>query len=174
MADGGNVTCMIVVPRAPQRDARVAHALAPATLPTPAQAAPPTRRRGLSPRALERALGFIERRLGEGFSLDELARTVAISRFHFARQFRQSTGCSPMAYLLKLRIARACEQLHAGQACIADTAAQLGFFDQSHFTRTFRRVTGMTPRAYARAGNTIAAMDVATAMIDIPQGVHRV
>lgn len=174
MADGGNVTCMILVPQAPQRDAYVMHALAPASLPQPQQAAAPTRRRGLSPRALERALGFIERRLGEGFSLDELARTVAISRFHFARQFRQSTGCSPMAYLLKLRIARACEQLHAGHACIADTAAQLGFFDQSHFTRTFRRVTGMTPRAYARARNPDAAPRAGALMIDILQGMHRV
>lgn len=149
-ADGGNVTCIIAVRQPAPVHAQPA--LAPAALPdTAARPSSPQRRRGLSPRALERALSFIERRLGDGFSLDELADTVSISRFHFARQFRQSTGFSPMAYLLHRRIACACEQLRAGPACIADTAAQLGFFDQSHFTRTFRRLTGMTPRAYARA-----------------------
>lgn len=106
---------------------------------------------GLSARALSRALAFIEQRMCDGFTLDELARTAAISRFHFARQFRVSTGYSPMGYLLHRRIEQACDALRRDCGCIADIAAGLGFFDQSHFTRTFRRVTGMTPRAWAKA-----------------------
>ena len=55
-----------------------------------------------------------------------------------------------MAFLLRLRIARAQDMLHAGNRRIAEIAAALGFFDQSHFARTFRRLTGQSPREYAR------------------------
>jgi AraC family transcriptional regulator len=110
------------------------------------------RRRGLNRRALTRALAYIEAHLGEEISLGDLAGAAAISRFHFARLFRASTGHSPMAFLLRLRIARAQDMLHAGNRRIAEIAAALGFFDQSHFARTFRRLTGQSPREYARRG----------------------
>lgn len=109
-----------------------------------------SRRRGLSRRALTRALAYIEAHLGDEVSLDDLAGAASISRFHFARLFRASTGHSPMAFLLRLRIARAQDMLHAGNRRIAEIAAALGFFDQSHFARTFRRLTGQSPREYAR------------------------
>ncbi|MBB5209264.1 AraC family transcriptional regulator [Chiayiivirga flava] len=147
MADGGHVTDAIACPGAPAPG----HALPPASLPgVPASAATP-HGRGLPPRALQRALAYIDAHLGDTFTLDDLARTVAISRFHFARLFRQSTGFSPMAYLLHARVERACTLLRRQRVGIADAAALLGFFDQSHFTRTFRRITGTTPRAYAVA-----------------------
>ncbi|MGH8933273.1 MAG: AraC family transcriptional regulator [Egibacteraceae bacterium] len=38
---------------------------------------------------------YITEHLAERISLDELAATVALSRFHFARRFRQSFGASP-------------------------------------------------------------------------------
>ncbi|HUD41701.1 MAG TPA: AraC family transcriptional regulator [Dokdonella sp.] len=110
----------------------------------------PARRRGLNRRALTRALAYIEAHLGEEVGLDDLAGAAAISRFHFARLFRASTGHSPMAFLLRLRIARAQDMLRAGNRRIAEIAAALGFFDQSHFARTFRRLTGQSPREYAR------------------------
>ena len=53
-------------------------------------------RRGLSRRALNRACSFIAENLGERFTLDDLAREAGVSRFHFARLFRVSTGDSPI------------------------------------------------------------------------------
>ena len=66
-----------------------------------------TARRGLTRRNLARACSYIENNLGTNFTLDELARAVGISRFHFSRLFRESTGESPMGYSLRLRIERA-------------------------------------------------------------------
>ena len=53
--------------------------------------------------------------------------------------------------------------LAGGVACIAATAAALGFFDQSHFTRTFRRATGLPPRAFSRQARHAAAARAVTA-----------
>jgi AraC-like DNA-binding protein len=106
--------------------------------------------RGLSRRALTRACSFIAENLGERFTLDDLARQAGVSRFHFARLFRVSTGESPMAYLLKSRIERAKQMLLHDDRPVCEIAAALGFCDQSHLTRTFRRMTGRTPRQFAR------------------------
>lgn len=106
--------------------------------------------RGLSRRTLNRACSFIAENLGERFTLDDVARQAGVSRFHFARLFRVSTGDSPMAYLLKSRIERAKQMLLQDDRPVCEIAAALGFCDQSHLTRTFRRLTGLTPREFAR------------------------
>lgn len=105
---------------------------------------------GLSAGALKRARTFMEANLGESLTLDDLAGAAGVSRFHFARLFRVSTGSSPMNYLMKQRIARAQLLLLRGDRSVCDIAAALGFCDQSHFSRTFRRMTGRTPREFVR------------------------
>ena len=109
-----------------------------------------TARRGLSRRTLALACSYMEDNLGKNFTLDELARAVGISRFHFSRLFRESTGKSPMGYSLRLRIERAKEMLLESDRRMSEIAVTLGFFDQSHFSRTFRRMTGISPGKYAR------------------------
>ena len=109
-----------------------------------------TARRGLTRRNLARACSYMEDNLGTNFTLDELARAVGISRFHFSRLFRESTGESPMGYSLRLRIERAKEMLLQNDLRMSEIAVTLGFFDQSHFSRTFRRMTGISPGKYAR------------------------
>lgn len=106
--------------------------------------------KGLDARALQRALDFIDRHLGQHLSLEQLARSVPISRYHFARRFRCSTGLSPMVYLMHARIERAIQRIGMHDGSMADMASELGFSDQSHFTRVFRKIVGSTPGAYAR------------------------
>ncbi|HEY0683249.1 MAG TPA: AraC family transcriptional regulator [Steroidobacter sp.] len=105
---------------------------------------------GLSPRALQRALAFMEANIGKRLTLAEIAASAAVSRFHFARLFRVTTGHSPMEFLMRARIARSQFLLEGGNTSICAVAAALGFCDQSHFTRTFRRLIGMAPREYLR------------------------
>jgi AraC family transcriptional regulator len=105
--------------------------------------------RGLSRRALIQACTYMENNIGESFLLNDLAKAAGVSRFHFARLFRVSTGESPMRYLLRLRIERATEMLERGEQRICEIAAMLGFSDQSHFSRTFRRITGDSPKVFA-------------------------
>jgi transcriptional regulator GlxA family with amidase domain len=106
---------------------------------------------GLSAAALRRACRFMEANLGDSLTLDDLAGAAGVSRFHFARLFRVSTGSSPMNYLMQQRIARSQLLLLRRDRSICDIAAALGFCDQSHFSRTFRRMTGQTPREFVRS-----------------------
>ena len=92
----------------------------------------------------------MEDNLGKNFTLDELCRAVGISRFHFARLFRESTGERLMGYSVRLRIERAKAMLSQSDRRISEIAVTLGFFDQSHFSRTFRRMTGISRGRYMR------------------------
>lgn len=118
----------------------------------PEQAATPAASisRGLSRQALSRASGFMQQKLGERITLPEVAAAACVSRAHFARMFRVSTGVTPMAYLMQLRVARAKQMIADRRQPICDIAVALGFCDQSHFSRVFRRMTGLPPRSYAR------------------------
>jgi transcriptional regulator GlxA family with amidase domain len=114
--------------------------------------APAARAPSLSPRALARVRTYVDAHLRDTITLTDLAAAACISRFHFARLFRASTGASPMQYVRHARVAAAKTMLAQENPSICAVAVELGFFDQSHFTRTFRRVTGMPPGRFKRPG----------------------
>ncbi|MHA7666937.1 helix-turn-helix domain-containing protein [Mycolicibacterium sp. HS_4_1] len=91
---------------------------------------------------------YVEAHLGEPITLDGLAAAVSLSRFHFARRFRQSTGTSPHDFVLRQRVERAKMLVTRTSAPLLDIATRCGFSDQSHMTRVFNRYVGMTPGQY--------------------------
>jgi AraC family transcriptional regulator len=106
---------------------------------------------GLAPRKLEQARAFIAGNLGRSVHVDEIAAHVGLSPFHFARMFKASTGESPHACVLRLRIEEAMRLLAEGDEPLAGIALRVGFRTQAHFTGVFHRQVGVTPRAYRRS-----------------------
>lgn len=86
--------------------------------------------------------------LSEKITLDELAALCALGRFQFLRQFKQTIGMTPHAWLLRLRLEHACGLLARGSKTIAEVAHGVGFYDQSHFNRAFRQAFGVAPSRY--------------------------
>ena len=99
---------------------------------------------------LRRALAFIEEHLSENISLAQLAEAAGnVSRYHFSRLFKQSTGYSPYHYLVRRRVRQAQSMLRSqNRLSIGEIAFLCGFSDQSSFSRVFRQVSGCTPKAY--------------------------
>jgi AraC family transcriptional regulator len=105
-------------------------------------------RETLSPGILNRVRDRIDASLESGISLDELAAEAGLSRFHFARAFRDATGQPPHGYLTQCRIERAKALLLNTELSLADIALAVGFSSQSHFSTTFRGRVGQTPRSF--------------------------
>ena len=100
---------------------------------------------GLSPFVLRNVLAFIEEHLGQPLTLAELAAQAALSEYHFARMFRQSTGLAPHQYVMHRRMVKAKELVQHTSMPLTDIALACGFNSASHFSNRFRSATGMTP-----------------------------
>jgi AraC-like DNA-binding protein len=104
--------------------------------------------------AVQRVRDYLHAHLADTVSLEQLAGLTQMSTYYLLRLFQQTTGLSPHAYLLQLRITRAKALLLAGVP-IAQVALDTGFADQSHFTRSFKRLLGVTPGQYLPHRNIV-------------------
>jgi AraC-like DNA-binding protein len=93
----------------------------------------------------------INERLNDNrLSVKELAGEVYLGETHFRRIFQQIFGMSPIAFLRKRRIDRACALLRTSDLSVKEIAQQCGFGDTSFFSRVFHDIAGFTPASYRR------------------------
>lgn len=97
-----------------------------------------------------RTVDIMRAQIAEELSLAALSRPHGLTPFQLIRAFRKTTGLTPHAYLMQLRLDAACQLLRAEQP-LAEVAGAAGFYDQSAMSRHFRRCLGVTPLQFARA-----------------------
>lgn len=105
---------------------------------------------GLAPWQVRRAKEMLADDLKGDTPLATLAAACGLSRDHFSRAFRQSTGLPPHAWLNKARVERGMMLMRQPGQSLSEVALECGFVDQSHFTRVFLRHVGLTPGAWRR------------------------
>ena len=91
--------------------------------------------------------------LAERLSIDDLAVVSHLSPSRYSHLFREQTGNTPMQFLERARIPRACNELRMTARAIADIAQSVGIDDPAYFTRIIRRLLQVTPRAYRQSYN---------------------
>jgi AraC-like DNA-binding protein len=96
------------------------------------------------------ALRFMQEHFHRGPTLNEIAKTVHLSPFHFHRRFTELLGITPKHFLLECQIFQAKAQLAAGDKDLVEIARACGFAHQSHFTSRFKQATGLTPTRWRR------------------------
>lgn len=106
------------------------------------------RRHRLPAWRLKRLTDYMEAHLDRELRIADLAEIVGLSPGHLHRAFRETTGCTPLAFLNERRIERAKRILAAEELSIAELALRIGFSSPSHFSRLFRTATGLNPSAY--------------------------
>src|SRR6266702_779144 len=105
---------------------------------------------GLAPKALLRAIERLRSDSHADVSLAALASEAGLSRFHFCRAFKESTGLSPHAWLRQYRLEQAMNMLRNTDASIVSVAVEFGYASQTAFTAAFRRLTGEAPSDWRR------------------------
>lgn len=105
---------------------------------------------GVDPR-VARAVDHVHAAYAEPLTVEDLAHTAGMSRFHFSRLFREQVGLSPYQFLMKTRVERAADLLRGGRRSVTEAACEVGFYDLGRFSRAFRRQMGQPPSAWASA-----------------------
>ncbi|RXZ78384.1 AraC family transcriptional regulator [Paenibacillaceae bacterium] len=93
---------------------------------------------------------YVEERLSNPPSLEELAGRVSLSKEQLRTLFQAALGLSPMRYVRQVRLQRAKDLLTLTTDPIKEIAAQIGFEDQHHFSRAFQQSEQMSPLEYRR------------------------
>ena len=100
---------------------------------------------------IDRAVQYIRQHFREHISISALSSMVKLSPRQLNRRFQETFKVSPQAFIMKLRLQAACEDLRQSKLPIAEIAIDLGFHDQSSFTLQFRKQLGITPSKHRKS-----------------------
>lgn len=109
---------------------------------------------GLSSWQLRRVEDYVRATEGVRIRVTDLAAAAEVSRGHFMRAFRQSTGKTVHQFVEETRLSRARTLLGQSDLPLKQIADRLGFATPSSFSLAFRRATAMTPAQYRRTTST--------------------
>lgn len=95
-----------------------------------------------------RTIRYMRENLGRSISLEELARAAGLSIPHYSAMFKRQMNCSPIGFLTRLRLQKACERIEHSDDTIAEIGYAVGYGDPLYFSRVFRRHMGATASEY--------------------------
>jgi AraC-like DNA-binding protein len=108
---------------------------------------------GMRDPQIGRALALLHAAPERAWTVDELAREVALSRSALAERFATMVAESPIQHLMRWRLALAAQKLRSGREPIARVAERSGYESESAFSRAFKREFGISPAAWRKAGS---------------------
>lgn len=91
-------------------------------------------------------LAYIEANLTEVIDFNEYAKNQGLSPNHFRKLFKDVTGLSPVEYINRLRITKACHFLRDTELSMSEVAANVGIYDANYFSRLFKNYMGYSPK----------------------------
>ena len=99
-------------------------------------------------RLVRRAKDYIADHKFDTIRLQQIARALNVSTFHFCRRFKLETGLTFVEYLRRARIEQAKLLLHNKNLRVSEVGYEVGFQSLTHFNRTFRKLVGNSPTEY--------------------------
>ncbi|MET9445085.1 helix-turn-helix transcriptional regulator [Streptomyces sp. NPDC006610] len=100
------------------------------------------------------AVTTIRERFWEPLTLDDLAQSAMVSKYHFLRVFSRVTGVTPGRFLSAVRLQEAKRLLLSTTLTVADISARVGYSSSGSFTRRFTESVGLSPTQYRRLSLT--------------------
>ena len=103
---------------------------------------------------IEKAIGYINTHFREQPDLDEVAKQVYLSPFHFQRLFKEWAGVTPKKFLQYISLEYA-KQLLQQKHSLADVSFEAGLSGTSRLHDLFISIEGMTPGEYKNEGENL-------------------
>ena len=109
---------------------------------------------------INRVMDYMESRLDQPLTLDELAGVAAFSPFHFHRIFSAMTGETLYRFMQRIRLERAAMLLVSNpRKPITEIAMDCGFSGSATFARAFREAFGASASEWRASKSKMGNMD---------------
>jgi AraC family transcriptional regulator, alkane utilization regulator len=105
---------------------------------------------GLNDPYVGKALRLLHANPVRDWTVEELAREVAVSRSVLAQRFTELVGEAPMRYLANWRMQLAKQLMREGARNIQEVATRVGYESEAAFNRAFKRATGSPPATWRK------------------------
>lgn len=112
---------------------------------------------GISP--VQRAVAYIHEHLGQGLSLQQVARHVHMNSNYFSELFKRETGKNYIEFVTEAKMQKAMTMLRETPSKISEVANEVGYEDLKYFNRLFKKFTGATPSEYRAKTEIYPSMD---------------
>lgn len=99
---------------------------------------------------IRRSIDFMNRKLGEKLTLNQISKEAGYSPTYFTTLFKKETNYAPLTYFSHLKIVKACEFLDYTRIKIKEISFTLGYTDPYYFTKDFKKKMGLSPRQYRK------------------------
>ena len=110
------------------------------------------RENNLNYKRIETAISYIKSHFKEQPSLDEVAKQVHLSSFHFQKVFKEWAGISPKKFLQYVSTSYAKKLLKEQNTTLAKASFETGLSGSSRLHDLFVNMEGMTPAEYKNEG----------------------
>ena len=105
-----------------------------------------------------KAQTYIESKLHEKISVENLSTKFSVSRRNFDRRFIKATGNSPYEYSQRVKIESAKRAFENSRKTVNEVMYDVGYSDEKAFREAFRKVTGTSPSEYKNKYNRDATV----------------
>ena len=105
---------------------------------------------GVNDPIVGKALRLLHANPARNWTVEELAREVAVSRSVLAQRFTDLVGDAPIRYLASWRMQLAKQMMREGTRNIQDVATRVGYDSEAAFNRAFKRATGSPPAMWRK------------------------
>lgn len=103
---------------------------------------------------IEKAIIYLKENFREQPGLDEVARQVHVSPFHFQRMFKEWAGVSPKKFLQYISLEHAKKMLQQNST-LEDVSFETGLSGTGRLHDLFINIEGMTPGEYKNEGEQL-------------------
>ena len=97
---------------------------------------------------VQQAQAYIENKLDEKISVEDLSSRFAVGRRNFDRRFIKATGNTPLEYSQRVKMESAKKAFETSRKTVNEVMYEVGYSDIKAFREVFRKITGMSPLEY--------------------------
>lgn len=105
---------------------------------------------GKNRKLVEEMMKYVEERLGDSFTLKDVAHTFSFSPNYLGFLFKEETGENFSDYVIRQRLNQAKELLRDPKRKIYEVASEIGYKNFTVFNKQFRKLFGIAPGDYRK------------------------